>query len=174
MVGQAFPDTHHASGQTARPTPPWGVNRFDAQDQTPDNAPLATSGQNPLPWRQTGSYVSQRPDSAQAVQELQALWGQRGQADDPSAMRAPADHAEWPLGRAIAQIHGVYVLAQNTHGLVIVDMHAAHERIVYERLKSQLDAVQTALHDGDRVKAMASQPLLIPASFAATPPILPK
>lgn len=68
----------------------------------------------------------------------------------------PVDH---PLGRAIAQIHGVYVLAENAHGLVIVDMHAAHERIVYERLKTQIHA-QTRI---------AAQPLLIPATFAASP-----
>jgi DNA mismatch repair protein MutL len=65
----------------------------------------------------------------------------------------------WPLGRAVAQIHGVYILAESTQGLVVVDMHAAHERIVYERLKSQVDS-------GARI---ASQPLLIPATFAATP-----
>ncbi|MBC7700150.1 DNA mismatch repair endonuclease MutL [Aquabacterium sp.] len=69
-----------------------------------------------------------------------------------------ADQHEWPLGRALAQVGGVFVLAENVHGLIIVDMHAAHERIVYERLKAQL------AHE-----RLESQPLLIPQSFAATP-----
>jgi DNA mismatch repair protein MutL len=73
---------------------------------------------------------------------------------------------DWPLGRAIAQLQGVYILAENRQGLVIVDMHAAHERIVYERLKWQMDA---AMAEGGAARGLASQPLLIPATFAATP-----
>ena len=71
----------------------------------------------------------------------------------------PGTETTWPLGRAVAQIHGVYILAENAQGMVVVDMHAAHERIVYERLKEQLGNDQP----------IASQPLLIPATFAATP-----
>ena len=85
-------------------------------------------------------------------------WARPQGNDAAVAAIAKADASDWPLGRAIAQIQGVYVLAENAQGLVVVDMHAAHERIVYERLKAG-----AATHD------MPTQALLIPATFAATP-----
>ncbi|MGB3667944.1 MAG: DNA mismatch repair endonuclease MutL [Bermanella sp.] len=172
-----FRSLHKALG-AVRPETPEADANLHAQPQVSGIAAGEFAGQNNMPLQPaqaTGNpwqshYTPQTIAPGQVQEQMQGYGQLHSSASDngpassqpmPNMNAMPTmsvdnngEQVVPPLGYAIAQLHGVFILAQNEHGMVVVDMHAAHERITYERLKTAYDE-----------QGITSQPLLVPETI---------
>lgn len=136
------------------------AGEFAGQNEMSLAASVLEQPQPQPAWRGAGAgYQAPRSLPAGNVSEMQGAYREffTPLAETSSAVLPSSQDDVPPLGYALAQLKGVYVLAENAQGLVLVDMHAAHERIMYERLKTAMAS-----------EGLKGQPLLVPESIAVS------